>query len=53
MAAYIIVNVEVHDSVRYEDYRRSVLPTLAPYDGRFLVRGGMVEVLVGSWSPER
>jgi len=53
MAAYIIVNVEVHDPVRYEDYRRSVLPTLAPYGGRFLVRGGKVEVLEGSWSPKR
>jgi uncharacterized protein (DUF1330 family) len=53
MAAYIFVNVEVHDPVRYEDYRRSVLPTLAPYGGRFLVRGGKVEVLEGSWSPKR
>jgi len=53
MAAYIIVNVEVHDPIRYEDYRRSVLPTLAPYGGRFLVRGGKVEVLEGSWSPKR
>ena len=53
MAAYIIVNVEVHDPVRYEDYRKSVLATLAPYGGRFLVRGGKVEVLEGSWSPKR
>lgn len=53
MAAYVIVNVEVHDAVRYEDYRKSVLATLAPYGGRFLVRGGKVEVLEGSWSPKR
>lgn len=53
MAAYIVVNVEVHDSVRYEDYRKSVLPTLAAYGGRFLVRGGKVEVLEGSWTPKR
>jgi uncharacterized protein (DUF1330 family) len=53
MAAYIVVDVEVHDPVRHEDYRKSVLPTLAPYDGRFLVRGGRVEVLEGSWSPKR
>jgi len=53
MAAYIIVNVEVHDAVRYEDYRKSVLPTLGPYGGRFLVRGGKVEVLEGSWTPKR
>ena len=53
MAAYIIVNVEVHDPERYEDYRKSVLPTLGPYGGRFLVRGGKVEVLEGGWTPKR
>jgi len=53
MAAYIVVNVEVHDAERYEDYRRLVLPTLGQYGGRFLVRGGQVEVLEGSWTPKR
>ncbi len=53
MAAYIIVNVEVHDPVRYEDYRKSVLPTLQPFGGKFLVRGGKVEVLEGNWTPKR
>ena len=53
MSAYIIVNVDVHDPVRYDDYRKTVLPTLAPYGGRFLARGGKVEVLEGSWTPKR
>jgi uncharacterized protein (DUF1330 family) len=53
MAAYIVVNVDVHDPVRYEEYRKSVLPTLAAFGGRFLVRGGKVEVLEGSWTPKR
>ena len=53
MSAYIIVNVDIHDPVGYEDYRKSVLPTLAPFGGRFLVRGGKVEVLEGSWVPKR
>lgn len=53
MSAYIIVNVDIHDPVRYEDYRKSVLPTLGPFGGRFLVRGGKVEVLEGSWTPKR
>jgi len=30
-----------------------VLPTLQAYGGRFLVRGGKVDVLEGSWSPKR
>lgn len=53
MPAYIIVEVEVHDAERYEDYKRMVLPSLQSYGGRFLVRGGKVESLEGDWSPKR
>jgi uncharacterized protein (DUF1330 family) len=53
MAAYVVVEVEVTDPVRYEEYRKTVLPTLVAYGGRFLVRGGKLEVLEGSWLPKR
>lgn len=53
MPAYVLANVTVKDSVRYEDYRRLVTPTLANYGGRFIVRGGPVEVLEGDWLPNR
>jgi len=53
MAAYVIANVTVKDPVRYEDYRRLVTPTVAKYGGRFIVRGGNVEVLEGEWQPNR
>jgi uncharacterized protein (DUF1330 family) len=53
MAAYIVVQVDVKDPVRYEDYKRMVLPTLATYSGRFIVRGGRTETLEGSWKPKR
>jgi uncharacterized protein (DUF1330 family) len=53
MAAYVVVEVEVQDPVRYEEYRKTVAPTLAAYGGRFLVRGGQVHLLEGSWSPKR
>ena len=53
MAAYIIVEVDVRDKERYEDYKRMVQPTLAQYGGRFLVRGGAAETLEGDWSPGR
>jgi uncharacterized protein (DUF1330 family) len=53
MAAYIVVEVEVRDRERYEDYKRLVPPTLAEYGGRFLVRGGAAETLEGDWSPAR
>jgi uncharacterized protein (DUF1330 family) len=53
MAAYIVVEVEVRDAERYEDYKRMVPLTLTPYGGRFIVRGGEAEALEGEWSPKR
>jgi len=53
MAAYIVVQVEVLDPQRYETYKAMVPPTLPAYGGRFLVRGGKVENLEGTWSPKR
>lgn len=53
MSAYIIVQVDVHDPDRYENYKSMVPPTLEPYGGRFLVRGGAVENLEGTWHPAR
>jgi len=53
MPAYIVVEVEVEDPVRYEDYKKMVPPSLAAYGGRFLVRGGKVENLEGDWTPKR
>jgi uncharacterized protein (DUF1330 family) len=51
--AYVIANVVVNDPVRYEDYRRLVLPAIEKFGGRFIVRGGAVEPLEGDWRPGR
>ena len=53
MAAYVIANINIEDPVRYEDYKRMVPGTLAAFGGRFIARGGNVEVLEGAWRPER
>lgn len=53
MAAYIIVQVQVHNPDAYAEYRAQVPPTLEPYGGKFIVRGGQVETLEGDWLPER
>ena len=51
--AYVIAMVEVKDPVRYEDYRRLVLPTITAFGGRFVARGGRTEVLEGDWPARR
>jgi uncharacterized protein (DUF1330 family) len=53
MSAYVVVQVDVKDPVRYEDYKRLVPPSVAKYGGRFVVRGGKTETLEGTWSPKR
>jgi uncharacterized protein (DUF1330 family) len=53
MAAYLIVQVDVTDPEAYAEYRKQVPPTLAAYDGKFLVRGGAMQRLEGDWPYER
>lgn len=53
MAAYVVVQIEIHDPARYEEYRRLAPPSIAAYGGRYLVRGGASERLEGEWHPAR
>jgi len=53
MAAYVIVDIEIRDPVMYEEYRRVAPPSIAVYGGRYIVRGGEVDVLEGGWRPQR
>jgi uncharacterized protein (DUF1330 family) len=48
MAAYIIVNVQIKDESGYAAYWPMVPPTLEPYGGRFLARGGRAQMLEGA-----
>lgn len=54
MAAYLIVDItQIHDARNYELYRSKVSPALAVAGGRYLARGGPVDVLEGVWRPNR
>ena len=53
MPAYVIVEIEVTDPVRYEDYKRQAAATVHKYGGKYIVRGGTTEVLEGNWKPKR
>lgn len=53
MPALIIVDIEVTDPIRYEDYKRLASHSIAAHGGRYLVRGGASEVLDGDWTPKR
>ena len=53
MPAYVVVEVEVNDPDRYEDYKKMVPPSLEKFGGRFIVRGGKTHTLEGGWAPKR
>jgi uncharacterized protein (DUF1330 family) len=53
MSAYVVVNVDVRDPVRYQEYRKMVPATLAAYGGRFLVRGPELHEMEGQWPRPR
>jgi uncharacterized protein (DUF1330 family) len=53
MPAYVIVDIEVTDPRRYEDYKRQAQETVHAFGGRYLVRGGVAERLEGTWEPRR
>ena len=53
MPAYVIVETEIHDPLRYEQYKAASPGAVAAGGGRFVVRGGELAVLEGDWSPSR
>ena len=53
MSAYIIADIQVSDPVAYDDYRPLAAASIARFGGRFIVRGGKVDLLEGEPQPER
>lgn len=53
MAGYVIAIVDVTDAEGYREYSKQVPATIAKYGGRYLVRGGRMEVREGSWTGPR
>src|SRR5262249_32114028 len=53
MSAYVVVQVDVKDPVRYEAYRKMVPASLEKFGGRFIVRGGATHTMEGNWAPRR
>ena len=53
MPAYVIVNVEVLDPAQYETYKQMAPQSIDAHGGRYLVRGGPVDIIEGRWTPRR
>jgi uncharacterized protein (DUF1330 family) len=53
MPAYAIFDIDVTDPATYEEYKKLAPPAIAAYGGKYLARGGKVDVLEGDWNPTR
>lgn len=53
MPAYVVVTIDIHDPAAYERYKAAAPPSIGVYGGRYLTRGGAVEVLEGEWPRRR
>ena len=53
MSAYMIVEVKINDSAKYEDYKKLTPASLEPFGGKFIARGGKAELIEGEENPNR
>ena len=53
MPAYMIVQLKVTDPEKFAAYREAVPGVVAAFGGRYIVRGGAVEVLEGNYDGRR
>ena len=52
-AAYVIVEMQISDPKRYEEYMAAAPATIAAAGGEYVIRGGRHETLEGDWQPAR
>ena len=50
MSAYVVTDVEVTDASLYGQFLEQVTTTVESHGGRFVVRGGGIEVIEGDWT---
>jgi uncharacterized protein (DUF1330 family) len=50
--AYLVVEVDIKDTATFQKYAATIPATIAPFGGRFVVRGGRTDALEGD-APKR
>ena len=53
MPAYVIVDIDIIDPIGFAEYRKTVVPLVEKYGGKYLVANDHPETLEGDWRPER
>ena len=50
--AYVVTEIDVTDAAAFAEYAPKVQPSFAPFGGRYVVRGGKTQSLIGD-APKR
>ena len=53
MSAYVITDVEVTDANLYGQFLEKVTATVEGHGGKFVARGGALDVISADWTPRR
>lgn len=53
MKGYLILDVEIHDYEIFQNYAQQVKHLVDDSSGKYIIRGGNIEVVDGVWSPQR
>lgn len=53
MSAYLITDIDITDVSLYGQFLEQVTSVVENHGGKFVVRGGAIEVVLGDWSPKR
>ena len=53
MAGYVIADVRVTDEALFAEFAAGVPASIEAHGGRYIIRGGDIEVFQGDWAPPR
>ena len=53
MAYYLVADMCITDPELFAEFAEQVPATVQQYGGRYLIRGGELEVAQGDWTPDR
>jgi uncharacterized protein (DUF1330 family) len=53
MPAFVVVDIDVKDPALYERYKQLAPVSIAAHGGKYIARGGKVDILEGDWTPRR
>ena len=53
MSVHVIIDIKVLNKEMYGEYVKKVPQIVKKFGGRYLVRGGKITTISGTWHPER